>query len=280
MDIKRIDFKRLSKIRHVVLDMDGTIYNGSTLFNFTSEFFKKLGQLGIQYTYLTNNSSRNVSQYLEKIRSMGLHGTKENIYTSSLATIDYLQSRRPELQKLFILGTEGLREEFREYGFTVVETDSAIEPDAVVVGFDTSLDFKRLCKAGYWIKSGIPFIATHPDRTCPTDQPTLMIDCGAICAALSSATDRTPDVVLGKPDPSMIWGIMERNQLQKEAVAMVGDRLYTDIEMAHRAGVMGILVLSGEATAADVKSAAQQPDLIVENIQELGELLEQSHQTE
>lgn len=280
MDKKTIDFKRLSKICHVVLDMDGTIYNGSQVFNFTSDFFKKLDRLKIRYTYLTNNSSRNVSQYLEKIRSMGLQGTKENIYTSSLATIDYLQSRRPELQKLFILGTEGLKEEFREYGFTVVETDSAIEPDAVVVGFDTLLDFKRLCKAGYWIKGGKPFIATHPDRTCPTDQPTLLLDCGAICEALSSATDRTPDVVLGKPDPSMIWGIMERNNLNKGEIAMVGDRLYTDIEMAHRAEIMGILVLSGEATATDVKNAVHQPDLIVENIQELGELLEQSHQTE
>lgn len=278
MDKKITDFKRLSQIHHVVLDMDGTIYNGSKLFNFTSDFFKKLDNLSIRYTYLTNNSSRNVSQYLEKIHSMNLKGTKENIYTSSLATIDYLQSRRPELQKLYILGTKGLKKEFQEYGFTVVETDGDVEPDGVVVGFDTSLDFKRLCKAGYWIKSGKPFIATHPDRICPTDQPTLLIDCGAICAALSSATGRAPDVVLGKPDPSMIWGTMKRNKLHKEEVAMVGDRLYTDIEMARRAGVMGILVLSGEATAEDVNNAVHQPDLIVENIRELGELLEQSHQ--
>lgn len=277
MDNRTTHLKRLVNIRHLVLDMDGTIYNGSQLFNFTTDFFKKLDRLGIRYTYLTNNSSRNVSQYLEKIRSMNLKGTKENIYTSSLATIDYLQSRRPELQKLYILGTEGLKKEFREYGFTVVETDGDVEPDGVVVGFDTSLDFKHLCKAGYWIKSGKPFIATHPDRTCPTDQPTLLIDCGAICTALSSATDRAPDVVLGKPDPSMIWGIMKRNKLHKDEVAMVGDRLYTDIEMARRAGVMGILVLSGEATAEDVNNATHQPDLIVENIRELGELLEQSH---
>jgi NagD protein len=271
------DLKRLTRIRHVVLDLDGTIYKGSEIFNFSHGFFKQLERLGIGYTYLTNNSSLSVDQYLQKIKSLGLEVAAENIYTSSLATIDYLKTRQSGLRKLYILGTDGLKKEFREYGFLVVGQDDDEEPDAVIVGFDTSLDYKRLCKAGYWIKLGKPFIATHPDRICPTNQPTLLIDCGAICAALSSATGKAPEVVLGKPDPGMLWGIMERNKLLKDEVAVVGDRLSTDIEMARRAGVMGILVLTGDANVQDVKSTLHPPDLIVDNIQMLGNLLERSH---
>ena len=271
-----INLDRLSNIRHIVLDMDGTIYNGSKLFYFTSDFFKTLKELDIHYTYLTNNSSRKVAQYLEKLHGMGLKGTKEDIYTSSLATIDYLVSQRKDITKLYVLGTEGLRSEFRESGFLIVGEEDGKEPDAVIVGFDTSLVYEHLCKAGYWIKLGKPFIATHPDRICPTNQPTLLVDCGAICASLESATGRAPDVVLGKPDPGMIWGILERNHLGKDEVAIVGDRLYTDIEMAHRAGVMGVLVLSGEATKDDVIGSSSQPDLVVENIRELGYLLVES----
>jgi len=271
-----IDLEQLSKICHIVLDMDGTIYNGNKLFDFTPKFFNTLKELNIHYTYLTNNSSRNVTQYLEKLQGMGLKGTKDNIYTSSLSTIDYLVSERKEIRKLYVLGTEGLKSEFRESGFQVINDENEEDPDAVIVGFDTSLDFEHLCKAGYWIKLGKPFIATHPDRICPTDQPTLLVDCGAICASLESATGRAPDKVLGKPDPGMIWGIMDRNGLKKEEVAMVGDRLYTDIEMAHRAGVMGILVLSGEATRDDAKTSTTRPDLIVKNIEILGELLIES----
>jgi len=253
--------------------MDGTIYNGSKLFHFTPEFFNTLKKFDIHYTYLTNNSSRNVDQYLEKLHNMGLEGTRANIYTSSLATIDYLVSERKDIRKLYVLGTKGLKSEFRENSFYVTGDTDDCEPDAVIVGFDTSLIYEHLCKAAYWIKLGKPFIATHPDRICPTDQPTLLVDCGAICASLESATGRAPDVVLGKPDPGMIWGILERNQLKRDEVAMVGDRLYTDIEMAQRAGVMGILVLSGEATRDDVKDSSSIPDLIVENIQKLGNLL-------
>jgi len=267
---------QLSKIRHIVLDMDGTIYSGSNIFHFTHGFFNTLNELGIEYTYLTNNSSRSVMQYLDKLHKMGLTGSKENIYTSSLLTIDYLSSQRKDIKKLFILGTQGLKTEFRDAGYQIMDLNSVEEPDAVIIGFDTSLVYENLCKAGYWIKLGKPFIATHPDRICPTDQRTLLVDCGALCACLESATGRGPDIVLGKPDPKMIWGILERNNLKKSEVAMVGDRLYTDIEMAHQAGVMGILVLSGEATKDDLNGQAEQPDLVLENIMELGKLLEKS----
>ena len=119
----------------------------------------------------------------------------------------------------------------------------------MVVGFDQTLTYARLCRAAWWIKQGSPFFATNPDRVCPTNLPTVLVDCGSITAALEKATGIAPQKVLGKPDPAMLQGILQRHSLKPENLAMVGDRLYTDMEMAHRAGAFGVLVLTGEATA-------------------------------
>jgi NagD protein len=151
-------------------------------------------------------------------------------------------------------------------------------PQAVVVGFDTTLDYERLCRAAYWIAQDVPFIATHPDLICPTDEPTVLVDCGAICECLKAATGRQP-VVLGKPDPSILRTIAERHLLRAEDVAMVGDRLYTDIAMARAAGALPVLVLTGEATASEAQALPPGPLLIVENVGELGNLLSEAQTT-
>jgi NagD protein len=155
-------------------------------------------------------------------------------------------------------------------GFDLTEDSATDEPDAVLVGFDTSLTYSRLCRAAYWIKQGKPFIASHPDRICPTDDPTVLVDCGAICAALSEAAGRVPDAVLGKPDPRMLRGILHRHRLTPDRLAMVGDRLYTDIEMARRAGAFGVLVLTGEATAEQASQHPWPVDLVVPDLAALG----------
>src|SRR5437773_2616438 len=164
-------------------------------------------------------------------------------------------------------------EEFSGAGFVIEPDSPANEPDAVVVGFDTTLTYPRLCRAAWWIAQGKPYFATNPDRICPTDQPTVLVDCGALCAALEAATGCPPAAVLGKPDPAMIRGILHRHSLQPESLAMVGDRLYTDIAMARRAGALGVLVLTGETTAAQAGRHVPAPDLIVKDINELGSLL-------
>ncbi|MBN1489294.1 MAG: HAD-IIA family hydrolase [Phycisphaerae bacterium] len=261
----------LKTIRHLALDMDGTIYKGGTLFDFTPAFLARMRALGVGCTFLTNNSSRSVRDYLAHLRHMGIDATTDEIYTSSLCTIDYLRLHRPDVKKLYVLGTRSLRAEFTEAGFEVTSGDD--EPDVVVAGFDTELVFDRLCKAAWWIHRGKPFIATHPDRTCPTDQPTVLVDCGSICAALQMATGRAPDVVLGKPDASMLEGILHRHNLQPHELGMVGDRLMTDMAMARGAGAVGILVLTGEATREDTKDCPHPPDLIVPSIKELGQQL-------
>jgi NagD protein len=264
---------RLKQLRHLALDMDGTIYRGSSLFAFTNSFLASLADLGISYSFLTNNSSKSVQGYVAHLSKMGVTVTAEQIYTSTQATLEYLRGTRPEIKRLFVLGTPGMSEEVAAAGY-ILTADSALdEPDAVFVGFDTGLVYPRLCRAAYWIKQGKPFIATHPDRVCPTDQPTVLVDCGAMCAALKEAAGRGPDAVLGKPDPRMLQGLLHCRNLRPEQMAMVGDRLYTDMEMARRAGVLGVLVLTGEATAEEARRQKPPPDLVVANIAELGELI-------
>ena len=149
-------------------------------------------------------------------------------------------------------------------------------PDIIVAAFDLSLTYSRLCRAAWWIAQGILYIATNPDRVCPTNQPTILVDCGSICKCLEHATGRRPDITLGKPDPNMLIGILQQKNLHPQEIAMVGDRIYTDIAMAQNAGAVGILVLSGETTIEIAQAADNPPDLIVKDIEELGILLDKA----
>lgn len=261
--------QQLKEIRHVALDMDGTIYSGETLFPFTRAFLARLDELEIGYTFFTNNSSKSVRDYIGHLARFGMEIRREQMYTSTLSTIAYLRREYPNATRAFVLGTKSMRTEFEEAGFRFSED----EPEVVIVGFDPELDFSQMCRAGYWIEQGKPFIATHPDRICPTDQPTLLIDCGAICAALTSATGRSPDAVLGKPHRIMMEEILRNHELQPHELAVVGDRIYTDVAMAHAVGATGILVLTGEGTREEGEAANPQPHMILENIAELGEML-------
>jgi HAD superfamily hydrolase (TIGR01450 family) len=264
---------KLKTIRHLALDMDGTIYNGGTLFPFTVGFLEKMKRNGIGYSFLTNNSSKSRADYLSHLAHMGIPASPDEIYTSGQATIDYLRFHRPDVKRLFILGTPSLIKEFEEAGFTSAADDPADRPDAVIIGFDTSLSYPRLCRAAWWIRNGLTCIATNPDKICPTDLPTLLVDCGSICAAIEKATGRTPDVVIGKPDPRMLDGIMHRHNLRAEEIAMVGDRIYTDILMAKNTNALGILVLTGETKEEDLKTSNIRPDVVLKDLTELGALL-------
>lgn len=268
--------ERMRRIKHVALDMDGTIYKGSTLFSFTIAFLNRLKEWGIGYSFLTNNPSKSTSDYLQHLLEMGIVATKDEFYTSAQATIDYMLKYHPDCKRLFILGTPSMISEFIEAGFVSTNDDSEDEPDAVVVGFDMSLVYSRLCRAAWWIEQGKLYVATNPDRVCPTDKPLVLIDCGSICSSLEQATGRIPDVVIGKPDPRMLDGIMERYGLDPSEVAMVGDRIYTDILMAQRAEALGVLVLSGETSYEMAVSTDPRPDVIVRDLEELQFLLGES----
>jgi HAD superfamily hydrolase (TIGR01450 family) len=265
--------ERLKKIKHVALDMDGTLYNGSTLFPYTVKFLADLKAAGIGYSFLTNNPSKSTDDYLKHLEKIGIPAIREEMYTSALATIDHLKTNYPLVKRLFILGTPSMVAEFEANGYVATADDANDVPDAVIVGFDTSLVYTRLCRAAWWVSQQLPYLATNPDWVCPTDQQVILVDCGAICACIEGATKRKPDLVVGKPDPRMLAGILQRYQLEPSAIAMVGDRLYTDVQMAVNAKAMGVLVLSGEATLADVATATIKADVIAQNVARFGELL-------
>ena len=267
---------RLRNIRHVALDMDGTIYMGSRLFDFTKPFLARLKRLGITYSFLTNNPSKSIADYLAKLAAMGIEASEEEMYTTALATIDYIRTTYPEAKRLFLLGTPSMQAEFVKAGFEVAADSADDRPDVVVVAFDMTLEYRRLCRAAWWAQQGVPYVATNPDRVCPTNEEVVLVDCGSICKCIEHATGRKPDITLGKPDPTMLTGVRQRYGLEAHEIAMVGDRIYTDIEMAHNAGAFGVLVLSGETTDEVALAAEKQPHLTVANIGELGEMLENS----
>ena len=269
---------RLKQVQHVAVDLDGTLYRGSTLFPETGPFLDLLARLGVGCSFVTNNSSRSTSCYVAHLRDLGIRAEGADIYTSTHATVEYLRRQLPNARRLFVLGTSAMQEEIAGCDFTLCGDDPEDEPDAVVVGFDMGLTYQRLCRAAYWINAEKPFIATHPDRICPTNLPTVLVDCGAICAALECATGRKPHAIPGKPDRLMLDGLIERHAVSAHQLAMVGDRLYTDMAMAHASGALGVLVLTGETTAAQAAESPL-PDLVVNDLYELGQLLSQAKQT-
>ena len=276
--------KRLSRIKRLALDMDGTIYMGNVLFPYTLDFLNKMSENGIGYSFLTNNPTKSVADYLHKLDSMGIHADNDNMYTTSLAAIDYIKSHYPDAKRLFMLGTPSMVSQFEKAGFEACADDPEDVPDVLVVAFDTTLEYSRLCRAAWWAQQGIPYIATNPDKVCPTNEKTVLVDCGSLQKCIEHATGRRPDIVLGKPDPNMLYGIMDKFGLESDEVAMVGDRIYTDTATAHNAKAFGVLVLSGETTLETALKVAEDartnpapeffpPDLIVRDLEELGELI-------
>lgn len=267
-----------SRIRHVALDMDGTIYLGSRLFPWTIPFLEQLRDLGITYSFLTNNPTRSTGDYVAKLKALGIDATPDEIYTTAVATIDYIRINYPQAKRLFVMGTPSMIAEFEEAGFEMTADDPADRPDLLVVAFDMTLTYSRLCRAAWWASQGIPYIATNPDRVCPTDKEVVLVDCGSMTECIYHATGRRPDIVIGKPNPDMLRCIMAKRGLQPDEVAMCGDRIYTDVATARNAGALGVLVLSGETTLDTALSNDPNPPLTADTIATFGDLLAASRQ--
>lgn len=262
----------LANIRCFALDMDGTIYLGEQWIEGAQDFLHKIEESGRDYVFLTNNSSKNASVYVEKLHRMGLDVEEEKIITSGQATIYYLQQHFPG-KKVFLLGNPLLQEEFRQAGILLEEE----HPDVVVTAFDTSLDYQKMCKVCDHVRAGLPYIATHPDYNCPTETG-FIPDAGAIHAFIHASAFRYPDRIIGKPNGDIIEYLTKRvNEKQKDIdrkqIAMVGDRLYTDIAAGRNNGLQSILVLSGEATMQDVSDSEVLPHLIFPSVKEIIPLL-------
>lgn len=260
-------------IKHVALDMDGTIYLGANIFPWTLDFLRKLKENNITYSFLTNNPTKSISDYLAKLHKLGIEATADEIYTTAVATIDYIKLNFPDAKRLYVVGTPSMLAEFEAAGFELAADSPDDRPDLLVVAFDMTLTYAKLCRAAWWASQGLPYIATNPDRVCPTDLPTILVDCGSMTECIHHATGRRPDVVIGKPNPDMLRCIMAKRGLEPEEVAMCGDRIYTDVASARNAGALGVLVLSGETTLDTALSNDPQPEITALTVADFGDLL-------
>ncbi|MFW9942728.1 MAG: HAD-IIA family hydrolase [Candidatus Thorarchaeota archaeon] len=262
MSINERNIFKLTKKRVYFFDLDGTIYLGNNLFKGVPELVKVLRTKQLAFFFLSNNSSLSTSDYLKKLNKYNLNITKDNLILSQHPTIDYLKKKN--YRKIFLLGTKSLKEEFESEGFELTEHD----PQIIVLAFDKEFTYERLARATqFLLKEDFPYIATHLDNRCPTENGYIP-DAGGIAALLYKAAERMPRV-FGKPNKEML--LFKLNQLgisPKDAI-LFGDRLYTDIKMGKNAGITTCCVLSGETTLDMIKNSEDKPDFIISGIWEL-----------
>jgi HAD superfamily hydrolase (TIGR01457 family) len=252
--------EKLDRVRCFLLDLDGTFNLGDQLLDGSLYFIDTLHRLDLNYLFLTNNSSKQRSDYVEKIRRLGLPIPEEKVFTSGEATALYLK-REHASAKIYVVGTPALEDEFIQHGFQLTD----IDPEWIVLDFDTTLTYQKLWKLCDFVRAGLPYIATHPDFNCPTENG-YMPDTGAMIAFVKASTDRSPDLIIGKPNRMIVDTVSQKYRYPLEEIAMVGDRLYTDIALGQTSGITTCLVLSGETRQEDLKNSQFQPDYIFQNL--------------
>lgn len=255
--------KALSSIKLFVLDMDGTFYLGDNIIDGALDFLKQVKHTHREFLFFTNNSSKTDEDYIHKLAKMDCIIDHQQIMTSGDVTISYLKSHHPN-QSVYVMGTPALVADFEKQGIQLVENE---QPDVVVVSFDTTLTYEKLEKACTFIRNGATFLATHLDINCPTEDG-FIPDCGAMCQTISLSVGKEPKY-LGKPFFETMEAILKRTKVQKEEIAFVGDRLYTDVATGVNNGSHGILVLSGETKQSDVTQASIQPTLVYASLKDM-----------
>ena len=249
--------------------MDGTLYLGDRLFDFTNELLETIKANGGRYMFMTNNSSKSVKDYILKLEKLGIKADYEDFITSSQATVFYLKNHHPDA-KLYVCGTQSLKDEFIKEGFNL--TENTDDTECIVMGFDTELNFKKLHDISFMLCTrNLPYIATNPDYVCPTEFGSVP-DCGSVCDMIYNATSKRP-VVIGKPEALMPQLAMEKTGYTKEQTAVIGDRIYTDIKSGINAGTVTILVMSGETTEEILNSSPEKPDFVFDSAKELINLI-------
>lgn len=264
--------EELKKKTLYLLDMDGTIYNENQLFDGTLEFLREIEAQGGEYIFITNNSSKSVEDYVQKVKNMGIKADYENFYTSSQATAMYIQENYPG-EVVYCMGTDSLVTELQQAGLEVV-TEVDDRASVVLIGFDTENTSEKIRNTCMMLGKDVAYLATNPDLVCPVSFGYIP-DCGSMSIMLKNATGKEP-FFIGKPEPIMVDCVLKkRNKRPCEAV-IVGDRLYTDIKTGERAGVDTICVLTGEASLEDIQNGEIKPTYIFQSVKEIYEGLMES----
>ena len=269
------------------MDMDGTLYLDDRLFPGAAEFLAKIRQSGGKYLFLTNNSSKGVDAYVEKMTRLGVPAAAEDFLTSVDAMIVFLErtyGAAVKKKKMYVVGTRSFRAQLAAAGFLLTETPDD-DTEILILGFDRELTYSKLEDACRLLMRGVQeprtsgdakaaaellavdYYATNPDWVCPTVFGSVP-DCGSMAWMLEKATGRAPKFI-GKPEPEMALLAMAQCGCSAAETLLIGDRLYTDIACGNRAGVDTAFVLSGEGTLADLAKGQGKPTYIFENIAEV-----------
>lgn len=260
--------KNIKDVELFVFDLDGTVYIGDNEIEGSFAAINELRKRGKRICFFTNNSSRMHTDYIARLNNLGLRTYSDEIYTSGQVTCEYILDNYRG-KKVYLLGNERLKSEFELYGIEVVDED----PDICVIGFDTSLTYDRLYKFCKYVNDGLPYIATHPDYFCPADVCS-MPDVGALIEAVRLTVGREPDIVMGKPHKTAGKRLAQKYNLPARKIAMVGDRLYTDVAFGKNCGFVSILVLSGETTEEMLGKSKIKPDYVLDKVKDIIPLLE------
>ena len=261
----------LREKRLFLLDMDGTIYLDDRLFDGVIPFLQYIRRVGGRYLFLTNNSSRGVEGYIEKMRRLGIETERSDYLTSVDATVRYLRETLPG-KTCYVAGTASFMDQLAQAGIPV--TRDREQAEVLLCGFDTELTFQKLEDACILLNRGVTWLATNPDWVCPTWYGSVP-DCGSVCRMLTTATGREP-LFLGKPQPAMAELALRRTGFSPEQAVIIGDRLYTDVACGINAGIDSIFVLSGEGTEADIAQYGIHPTWIFSDIAALYRQLEET----
>ncbi len=256
--------KNLKNKKLFLLDMDGTIYLDTELFDGTIDFLEYVKSIGGRYMFVTNNSSKSVDKYIEKLASLGINSTTEDFLTSTNATITHL--KKINHKKIYAFGTESFRKQLSDANLPIT-TKLEDDIDCLCVGFDTELTFKKLEDACILLGRGVDYIATNPDWVCPTWYG-FVPDCGSVSEMLYNATKRRP-LFIGKPQPAMVELAIKETGYSKDEAIVIGDRLYTDIACGVNAGISSAFVLSGEGIMEDLEKSDVKPEFVFKNIKEM-----------
>ena len=262
----------VEKLKLYLFDMDGTLYLGDRLFDFTPALLQAIREKGGRYIFVTNNSSKSVEDYVKKLGRLGISAQYDDFLTSSQATAWYLKKHHPG-KRLYVCGTESLKAELCREGFEI--TGDIDKTECIVMGFDTELTFKKLEDVSKMLCTrDLPYIATNPDYVCPTEFGSVP-DCGSVCDMLYNVSGKRPFVV-GKPQAFMAQLAMEKWGCTPEETAVIGDRIYTDIKSGLNAGCQTVLVMSGETTDEILEKSADKPHYVMESAAQLLTLLRAS----
>lgn len=249
------------------IDLDGTIYNDNIQVKGASDFLNMLNSLNIPYYFLSNNSSRSKNDYINKLSKLGINAKEDDIVLSTDGIIQFLVNKNVE--NVYVVGTKSMENYISRNG---INTNSNM-PEYVVLGYDTELTYNKLKHAALHMHNGVELLATHCDVVCPTPNGPIP-DIGSILALIEASTGKKPIKIFGKPSIDMVKQIISHHGVDNRDIVVIGDRLYTDMKLARNIGCNFICVLSGETCRDDIENIEDTPELIIDDVNGIIQLIE------